>query len=297
MLPGALGVANGCGFAPTADRRGGDWFEGRRNHFVRQLLDDALELIRWFQQVQDLHSASHPREHSGAGSGSTQETRAELLRQCTAMVGTETRKGGLWQLKDLCHQIWPREEPGQPAHGILLDWLVGSLFHEAVKLKENLYLLNNYGAAVVEGNTTLLGDCCLRAFPQGLLASDLGVLVGGIAQQMERVGLLFGQVSRAIRAMLPELIGNALIVRLLAEREAVVTELWGESLEAIFSDVLSGGAAAGFCLAGASYLRGQWFRQALTMYERALGCDRQCNEARVRAAHLKAVLREDGAAV
>lgn len=296
MLPGAL-VANGCGFAPPADRRGGDWFEGRRNHFVRQLLDDALELIRWFQQVQDLHSASRPRDHAdGSGSGS-QETRAELLRQCTAMVGTETRKGGLWQLKDLCHQIWPREEPGQPAYGVLLDWLVGSLFHEAVKLKENLYLLNNYGAAVVEGNTALLGDCCLRTFPPGLLASDLSVLVGGIAQQMERVGLLFGQVSRAIRAMLPELIGNALIVRLLAEREAVVTELWGESLEAIFSDVLSGGAAAGFCLAGESYLRGQWFRQALTMYERALGCDRQCNEARVRAAHLKAVLREDGAAV
>lgn len=291
-------MANGCGFAPPADRRGGDWFEGRRNHFVRQLLDDALELIRWFQQVQDLYSSSRPREHSGgAGSRSAQETQAELLWQCTAMVGTETCKGGLWQLKDLCHQIWPREEPDQPAHGVLLDWLVGSLFHEAMKLKENLYLLNNYGAAVVGENTTLLGDRCLRAFPPDLLASDLSMLVGGIAQQMERVGLLFGQVSCALRAMLPELIGNALIVRLLAEREAVVTELWGESLEAIFSDVLSGGAAAGFCLAGASYLRGQWFRQALTMYERALGCDRQCNEARVRAAHLKAVLREDGAAV
>lgn len=277
------------------------WFEGRRPHFVRQMLSDSLDLIRWFQELYRLYlNGYHQVEpdrpvFSGPAAAGVQ---AELLRQFTAMLGTEKNNGPLWQLKDLCHQIWPREKTEPQNHGLLIDWLIGSLFHEAMKLKENLYLLNNYGT------TAVTIDCLAehvrirgKQFPDILQRADIGLLVGRIAEdatrQMERIGFLFGQMNYLIRLMLPELIDNRLVIRLLAEREKVVAELWGESLETLFNSLFSGGVCAGFCFAGESFLRGQWYQQALEMYERALSCDRHCNEAWIRVAHLKAILQED----
>lgn len=276
----------------TAYTRGReDWFSGRKNHFVRQLLDDTMMLICRFQQLYDRYRCGH-LPHSlvdqpapGRTTGALPALHAEILQHLTSMVGTETRKGSLWRLKDLGHQIWPRHSCAPNDPGILLDWLIGALFHETVALKENLYLLHNYSAiSAGQGRPNHL-------LANGWLADDIP---DNIARQMERVGSLFGQVNYFIRLMLPDLIGNPLVVRLLVEHEEAVTELWGESVDSIFSDIFSGRADAGFCLAGASYARGQWFRQALRMYERALACNRQCDEARVRVAHLRALLQEEG---
>jgi len=45
-------------------------------------------------------------------------------------------------------------------------------------------------------------------------------------------------------------------------------------------------------MAGASYLRGQWYQQSQGMYQRALVCDPHCAEAIIRLAHLGAILRD-----
>jgi hypothetical protein len=288
-------VANSRTSEDQAGRRS-DWFAGRRNHCIRQVLDDSLQLVQWFRRLQQRSQEACRQDCAKNGAISMDpETLAEWLRQWTIVLGTESNKGALWQLQDRCRQLWPSEAPSGP--GVRLDWLIGSLFHEAVKLKENLCLLNNYCAAAT--------DCSLASVGRGVRNSvgqvhDLGFfiddVVGYVAQQTKRVGMLLDQVSSAVRTMLPDLLGNPLVMRLLAERESLLAELWGASLQSIFSEAFVG-AAAGFCLAGESYLRGQRFCQALAMYERALGCDPQCNEARIRAAHLKVVLREHGAAV
>ena len=67
----------------------------------------------------------------------------------------------------------------------------------------------------------------------------------------------------------------------------------GESLEELFAAICADGAAAGFYLAGESFFRGQWYQQALKLYERALAYDYHCHAALVRVAQLKAMLRHD----
>ena len=290
-------MANSRTSEDQAGRRS-DWFAGRRNHCIRQVLDESLQLVQWFRQMQQRAQDACARDRAKSGAISmTPETLAEWLRQWTIVLGTENSKGALWQLKDRCCQLWPREDRSQPAAGVRLDWLIGSLFHEAVKLKENLCLLNNYCATTMDCDPALAGNGGPGIVGQvqefGVFIDDV---VGYVAEQTGRVGMLLDQVSRTVRAMLPDLLGNPLVVRLLAERESLLAELWGASLQSIFSEAFMA-AAAGFCLAGESYLRGQRFCQALAMYERALGCDPQCNEARVRAAYLRVVLREHGAAV
>ncbi len=284
-----------------AGARGRNWFSSRRDHFVRQVVGDFFHLIGWFHTLYGNYSNVYGADNIGGGSLPDQQADAlqvELLQQISLMVGTEKKNGPLWQLKDLCHQVWPQEEREQHIHGVLVDWLIGSLFHEAMKLKENLYLLNNYGSAALAINS--LNDQHnprYRQLPAIADLVDIQTLIkrigGDFARQMERMGFLFGQVNYLLRLMVSELAENMLIIRLLVEQEKTVAELWGESLETLFNDIFSDGAATGFCRAGSSYLQGQWYRQALAVYERAFACDRQCDEAIARIAHLKAILRDN----
>ena len=270
--------------------RTGDWFAGRRDHFVRQAVGDFFHLASRFSE---LYAGWRIRPAAAAPCGEDASTR--LQERLAAMVGTERDNGPLWRLKDLCHRIWPQERRAEHVRGALVDWLIGSLFHEAVKLKEDLYLLAAYtpAAAALGGFTDRDAG---RADPAIARLVDIRAMVGRIAGnvdgQMERIGVLFAQTTILLRTMLPELATNPLVLRLLLEMEEAVAQLWGESLEALFADTFDGSPAVGFCLIGSSYLRGQWYRQALTAYRRALACDRACAEAIVRAARIEAILRE-----
>ncbi len=232
----------------------------------------------------------------------TGKVREQIWNRLTQMLGTESEKGRLWRLKDLCHLAWPEQEREYAVHGSLIDWLLGSVFHEAMKLKENIYLLNTYGPAAVRMRKSLPPSSVQVARPSGPLPQlskmvDVDSLIRRIAadvvSQMEQAGFLLGQANFILRMMMPDLAGNALVVRLLVEEEKLVRALWGEPVEDLLLDMFSGSAAQGFCAAGRSYLSGQWYGQALAMYERAFDCDRQCDEARAKIAHIKAMVQEN----
>ncbi|HEB70083.1 MAG TPA: hypothetical protein ENI88_10765 [Desulfobulbus sp.] len=281
------------------------WFEQHRNHFIRRIVDDFFSLVRSFQQLYGVYLEC--RNTQGHGNvdllcPETQETRAQMWNRLTEMIGTETEKGMLWQLKDLCHQVWPEQDRAYDVHGSLMDWLLGSVFHEAMKLKENIYLLNTYGPAAIRmRNLPEVSPVrVLRpagSFPRLSNMVDAETLIRRIAadvvDQMEQIGFLLGQANFILRMMMPDLAANLLVVRLLVEKEELVLSGWGEHIEELFGDMFSGSGAEGFCAAGRSYLSAQWYVQALDMYERALGCDSQCDEARAKVVHLRAVLQEN----
>ena len=281
------------------------WFEQRRDHFIRRIVDDFFSLVRSFQQLYEVYLKC--RNAQGHGDvdllcPETEEVRAQMWNRLTEMIGTETEKGMLWQLKDLCHQVWPEQEREYDVHGSLMDWLLGSVFHEAMKLKENIYLLNTYGPAAIRMRDLpeVSSVRVLRpsgSFPRLSNMVDAETLIRRIAVdvvgQMEQIGFLLGQANFILRMMMPDLAGNMLVVRLLVEKEELVQSGWGEQIEELFTDMFSGSGAEGFCAAGRSYLSGQWYVQALDMYERALSCESQCDEARAKVVHLKAVLQEN----
>jgi len=278
-----------------------DWFSSRREYFIRQVLGETLSLTSWFQQFYGLYRDGFLHGNS-AGKGmftdGARSVQSELLRQLTVTVGTESEKGPLWQLKDLCHQVWPRTEQSQFLQGIIFDWLIGSLFHECVKLKENLYLFTNYG-----GSSTLSSP--VRNSLDGLLSQPfsedpvertkvlIGQVMGEVARQMEKVGFLFSQASYFLRQVLPDLMNNRLVVRLLVEQEKLVWEIWGESLEDLLSAANGGSAVSGLCAAADAYYGGQWYDDALCLYTRALGGDSHCQEALIRSLQITALFERD----
>ena len=297
-----------CMPAEVIDRQSGGratWFAQRRDYFMRQAFTDFFSLALTFQELYQVYLSCRKSEADGCLDlldRRNEELRTRIWDGLTVMVGSELAKGPLWQLKDLCHRLWPEEEHAHNLEGSLIDWLAGSIFHEAMKLKENIYILNSYGPAAfrlsdpVDGNGSGRGH--LETFSprlahimdvQGLIRR----IVVDVIRQMDQLSFLFGQTAYMLRIMLPDLAGNMLVVRFLVEQEEAAQKIWGERAEDIFADMFYGAAEQGFCSAGRSYLNGQWYEQAYAMYRRAVDIDGSCDEAFAKVHQLQAMLKQD----
>ena len=277
------------------EQRRQNWFARRRDHFLAQVVADFFSFVHSFVRLYEEYLACgipvSGRMRMDLLDSRTGDHRQRIWEQLARMIGSETAKGELWQLKDLCHQLWPEHDQAGSVHGALFDWLVGSVFHEAMKLKENIYLLNTYGPAARRLRRLPASD---PGLPRLSAMVDVEALVGSIAddaaRQVEQLAILVGQASCILRILLPELADDPLVVRLIVEEDAQVQVLWGEGSQEILADMFHGSAARGYCVAGRSYVEGQWYDQALAMYKQALRCDPENREAREQTARLKAML-------
>ncbi len=281
------------------DRVRQSWFEQRHDHFVRRTVADFFSFVDAFHNLyREYLLCRTPEGDIDLLASQARSHRQRMWDQLRLLIGSETDKGPLWELKDTCHMIWPEHNSSDDIHGALVDWLVGSVFHEAMKLKENIYLLNAYGPAArrIRGlsqgpgfDPAAAGSALPRLSTMvdvELLIRKIGIDVG---RQMEQIAILLGQATCILRLMMPELSSNPLVVRLLIEEEDTICALWGEEVESVLADMFAGSAARGFCVASRSYLAGQWYGEALAMYERALACDDGCNEAREKIAEIEAM--------
>ena len=253
------------------------WGSSRRHLFVRNLLKDFFETFDSFAKIYE-HYITRGKASFG-----------EIDR----LVGTESRKGLLWQLKDSCHRLWRDADPKDDPNGCLLDWILGSLFHEAMKLKENIYMYKYYRPLVEELQAGHPADSVRFCGVEGQRFIER--TNREIRRQMENIASLFGRGNYLLRVMLPEQAGNPLLVRYLVEEEAAVTSRWGESLQSLFAEMYPLMPEAGYCLAARSYLNDQWFERAHQTYGQALAINGQCEEAQRNLLALRPVLGSGGA--
>ncbi|MCI5158903.1 MAG: hypothetical protein D3906_10805 [Candidatus Electrothrix sp. AUS1_2] len=281
------------------------WFDRQRNFFVRQFYDDFFTLTFSFQKLYTSYC-----ECRGSAMGSScyllhhtsENAHCRIWDQLNRMIGEETDKGPLWNLRDLCRRVWPEGEHEENIEGSLVDWLMGSLFHEAIRLREDVHILNNYGNAALKSRKLAAAEkngSPAKSLPASRLAKvmDRKNLIKRVAvdvmQQMEQLAFLFGQTNNMLRTMLSGLADNFLLVRFLVEQEDIVEELWGEPLADVFADMYAGVPALGFCAAGQSYMSGQWYTRALIMYKRALEFDEGCGEAERKVRELEELIEKN----
>ncbi|MFZ5765884.1 MAG: hypothetical protein ACOY4H_09850 [Thermodesulfobacteriota bacterium] len=251
----------------------GQWSAERRDFHLVRLLRQFARTVNGFQKMY----------HDYLKNGQVAYDDIDRL------VGSETSKGMLWRLKDDCHHLWRDADPAVELHGCLLDWLTGSLFHEAMKLKENSYLFHFYGPLGEKMKAEGMDFCGLEC------SRFMARIFRETERQMDSLGFMFGRAAYLLRVMLPEQSGNPLLLRFLLEHEVMARELWGESLPEIFADMFAGAPETGFCLAGRSYLEGNWYERAHAAYQGALAINRQCDEARHRSSQLRTLIRKNSA--
>ena len=236
------------------------WFAQRRDLFVKKMVQEFYDTFSCFLTTYEQYIADNKLS----------------FEDIERLVGSETEKGFLWRLKDRCHQLWRDEDPKNDLNGCLFDWIIGSIFHEAMKLKENIYMSQYYGplADEMRNNHTastvkFCGVECKRFMEK--TSSEMN-------RQVENLGFMFGRANYLLRTMITNHADNPILLRFLFENEPVPEQLWSESLNEIFADMF-GAPEKGFCETAKSYIQGQWHEKAVDAYKKALSINEKCEEA------------------
>lgn len=109
------------------------WVQKNKHAFERDVLQyfchASVQLFEQFDRFASTRSISFP-----------------VVR---AMVGEPMDKGLLWRLKDKAHHVFENSESSKP-EGKLLDWALGYIFHESLKLMEDAHQQQYYAPKLAE---------------------------------------------------------------------------------------------------------------------------------------------------
>lgn len=172
----------------------------------------------------------------------------------------------LFRLKEHCHALF-RPAPGNPSlsmpRGALFDLAVGSLFHEAMKFREDLYQHTVYGPKVraLRSAASTDTDEIFREFEKLLATAAIR-----LDEALHETEALLVHTRTQFRVLLVAHRANGLVARYLIENPALVAEVFPEGLDPLLAEI-HGCAASGYETAARSYLASGCFgpaRRALT---------------------------------
>ncbi len=166
----------------------------------------------------------------------------------------------LFRLKERCHALFRRDDGAAPSASgeELFDLAVGALFHEAMKLRENLYQQVVYGPKVellrraAEPDSAGLFD----EFEKILSATS-----ARLDEAVHETEALLEQTRRQLRRLLVAHGGNRLVTRYLVENAALVEAVFEDGIEGLLEEI-HGSAGEGFAQAARSYVASGYFERA-----------------------------------
>ena len=190
------------------------------------------------------------------------------------LVGDDERSV-LFRLKERCHALF-RGEGGEGEIGptALFDLAVGSLFHEAMKFRENFYQRSSYGPKVRALRRAVVRD------ESGLL-TEFEKLIGAagvrIDESLQELDTLLGQTTAQFRILLAVHREEGALARVVTGRSRELAEVLGASPSALLSE-LYGDAAGAWARAGYSYIASGFFSEAASAFGEAARLGRRAPE-------------------
>ena len=178
-------------------------------------------------------------------------------------------EGDLFHLKEDCHSLFRSQHHADEASDLnaagLFDLLVGSLFHQMMKVKENTYQLERYAPkyaalrrAVRGPDAPEHGETFLRE-GQRIIQRSRRALRQDLAHAVE----LFHEATVVLRHVVRENYANPLLVRALLDNQADVEAVYGpRTLDDLLSEMYDGRPAEGFVVAAGDLLEGGRFDRA-----------------------------------
>jgi hypothetical protein len=167
----------------------------------------------------------------------------------------------LFRLKEHCHALFRSGAVEPMPRGEIFDLAVGSLFHEAMKLRETLYQREVY-APKVEGMRLGAGketEELFREFEKILGASDQK-----LAETLRETQQLFRQTQDQLRLLMIDHRENGLIARFLLENVALIDDVVPEGLDGLLTQIY-GDREVAYEVAVRSYLDSAYFNEAARM--------------------------------
>jgi len=191
----------------------------------------------------------------------------------------------LYNLKEDCHFLFRKQryEPCMEMNSeSLFDISVGSIFHELMKIKENVYQLSYYAPLY----TALLRSPERGTYPQYerafLEACDKIVRRARrtLPSDLKAAEELFRDATDNLKIMLRRHISNVLLPRMLLDNEERVNRVFGtKNIDELLIEIYSGKLDEAHLTATRDYLSGGWYEKARQEAERVLEIDAENLEA------------------
>jgi len=227
------------------------WIRIKRPEFIRDVVRDfclaGRELEREFQRF----DASGRVDFS-------------VLRD---LLGDEMNKGLLWRLKDTAHHLFRNV-----AHGCLvgrfLDWCVGYIFHDVMKLKEDAYQQQNYAPWFrdMQGRDLPAGE---RRISQELF-NVLGQTSESIRREILRIRFILSNCRKLFPLYLSFHGKNPLLARFFFAQDELVREVFGAEYEELMARVYGDNPELMYLLASRSLREGGWLTESQKAVKEAL---------------------------
>lgn len=197
------------------------WVLKNREAFERDVLQDYClasdRLFEQFGRVGENVTVSFP-----------------VLRE---LVGELWNKGLLWRLKDKAHHLFSGAPDAHPA-GFLLDWTLGYIFHETLKLMEDAHQRQYYAPRLTE-----LGEMPLPAELAEMVDSLLSVQKGtreSMQRESARLASLLLHSRRLFILYFAGRAGHRPLARFLNDNEALVRRAFQEDRTVFITSVYGG---------------------------------------------------------
>jgi len=193
--------------------------------------------------------------------------RGELrFPKLTALIG-EDEGSVLFRLKERCHALFrgPSNERGPSHREALFDLAVGSLFHESMKLRENLYQREVYGPRVRALHSSA-GQESKALFDE--FEKMLGAVGKRLDEAVREVESLTQRTADQLRLLVAEAADDS-CARFLTERAHEVEAIFGAPLETLLEEAY-GSVGTGLERAGRAYLASGSFEASADRLGRAL---------------------------
>jgi len=229
------------------------WFEGRKDLFFRDLVHNFLESKIFFDQLYRYYRTN----------------KTVPFERMEYWIGSETKKGPLWSLKDICHMLFRKTGSRISLSEYLFDWTVGSIFHEGMKLKEDAYQLEAYlpsAESVDASDTTEDIDEILAEYVTVIAKANRN-----LGAEIKSMRSLFAKASERLRELLVMHAHNGLLVRFLLEHGELLERAFGtHSSQEVLSSLYPQHPERAYFTAGKSYLSGGRYEEAKHYFTKAL---------------------------
>jgi len=227
------------------------WIRAKLPEFVRDMLRNFCLSCKALEQ----QFGSFDREGAVAFT---------ILRD---LIGQEMDKGLLWRMKDTAHHVF-RNDPETPLTGQFLDWGLGYIFHETIKLKEDAYQALTYapwflalrGRDLPEDERVVVEE----------LFQVLRQTEESMRREIDRIRFIISQCRRLLPIYLARHKDNALLARYLFSQNQLVREVFGADYEHLVSTVYGEQPERMFVLASQSLRLGGWVDEAALAVQSAL---------------------------
>lgn len=175
----------------------------------------------------------------------------------------------LFSLKEECHALFRRTSRAERELLFtedVFDLLIGSIFHEMMKIKENCYILEHYGPTFREMKKIADRRIRLPEYERLFFKSCKRIVERankGAYDDIRAAAQLFEDAKQHLLHMLPQLAHNGLITRMLVENQQLVEMAYGEGgLEQALTAMYEGRLANAYLHVASSYLEAGRFEQA-----------------------------------